>query len=478
MVTVDNVVIVLIVSFIWLVIVFKLKMGYLQAVAIANEKQSELALKLASLETVESRFVALGEAFECLKAQEVDFRILQEVNQKVTEELDSAKLLNSELEASRNGLELQAVELKSILKHTQENHLEKVKILSDAKENMSGAFKLMAQEIFSEQTKEMTTVSQEKIGHLLKPLQERIKCFEDQVKENNESSISRSAAMTQELKRLQELNQRVSTEATNLTKALKGESKTQGCWGEMILERILESAGLTKNIEFTVQESFLDEASARKQPDAIIKLPEDKQIVVDSKVSIKAYEQYCNVNDSEQEAILAKAHCAAIQKHVKELSNKNYQALKEINCVDMVLMFIPIEPALGLALQENPSLFEEAMRKNVILVTPSTLLATMRTVAYIWRHENQNKNALKIADEGGKFYDKLVGFVEDMEKLGRQLGTASTTYQASMNKLSEGSGNLVRRAENIRKLGVTTKKPISKKVVDQSELNDPTFLEG
>jgi len=375
-------------------------------------------------------------------------------------------------------LKMQVVELKSKLVNTAENYAEKERVLLDAKANMSDAFQVLSQNILSKQAKELSTVSQEEIGHLLKPLQERIKGFEEQVKQNNSSSIERTAAMTQELRRLQELNQKVSTEATNLTKALKGESKTQGCWGEMILERILESAGLTKNIEFTVQESFLDEESARKQPDAIIKLPENKQIIVDSKVSIKAYEEYCSVNDSEKEALLAKAHCAAIQKHVKELSQKNYQALKGINCVDMVLMFIPIEPALGLALQENPSLFDEAMRKNVILVTPSTLLATMRTVAYIWRHEKQNKNALKIAEEGGKFYDKLASFVEDMEKLGTQLGTASKTYATSMNKLSEGNGNLVRRAENIRKLGVSTKKPISKTVVARSELNDLKVEEG
>ena len=465
-------------SFVWFALFYKLKMGYIHALALETEKQVDQLQKLAVLESIASRFSALEVAYYSSKENETNLQVSLEVSKRTCSELTSIKALNVTLEEKRSWLEQEMVKLKATLTNTEKNHLEKIEMLSDAKSNLSEAFQLMAQKIFTEQTKEMTTVSQEKIGHLLKPLQDRLKGFEERVKENTESSISRSAAMTQELKRLQELNQKVSTEATNLTKALKGESKTQGCWGEMILERILESAGLVKNIEFTVQESFLDESAARKQPDAIIKLPEDKQIIVDSKVSIRAYEAYCNVNDSEKEASLSKAHCSAIQNHVKELSNKNYQALDGINCVDMVLMFIPIEPALGLALQECPTLFEDAMRKNVILVTPSTLLATMRTVAYIWRHEKQNKNALKIAEEGGKFYDKLAGFVKDMETLGAQLATASKTYDASMNKLSQGTGNLVKRAENIRKLGVPTKKPISKKIVDRSELPDLKILEG
>ncbi|MCK5834216.1 MAG: DNA recombination protein RmuC [Lentisphaeria bacterium] len=462
-------------SFLWLLFIFKLKMNHTRVLSVENDKQASLSQRLAISETVSSRFVELESDYKRLKDDEVNFLISNETNKSITAELGSVKTLNMDLSSEVNDLQLELVELKSTLKNTLENHAEKVKILAEAKENMSEAFELMAKKIFTEQTKEMSEVSKEKIGDLLKPLQDKLEGFEKQVKDNTESSITRAATMTQELKRLQELNQQVSTEATNLTKALKGESKTQGCWGEMILERILESAGLTKNIEFTVQESFSDESAARKQPDAIIKLPEDKQIIVDSKVSIRAYEQYCNVNDSGKEAQLSKAHCTAIQNHVKELSNKNYQALEGINCVDMVLMFIPIEPALGLALQECPSLFEDAMRKNVILVTPSTLLATMRTVAYIWRHENQNKNALKIAEEGGKFYDKLVGFVEDMDKLGNQLDTTAKTYKASMNKLSQGTGNLVKRAEDIRKLGVMSNKRLNKKIVDQSNLS---VLEG
>jgi DNA recombination protein RmuC len=455
-------------SLTWGLVLLKVKLVHSNAMGEALQKQMELSLRLEVLEGIDGKFAEMTVERDSLNKLNIDLRLSLEAQKGDLAELVKVRELNQGLEERCSRLQVEVAQLNTTLSSEQANHEEKIKILTEAKENLSESFQLIAKKIFSEQTKEWSSVSQEKIGHLLKPLQERLKGFETQVKQNHESSITRNAAMIQELKRLQELNQQVSLEATNLTKALKGESKTQGCWGEMILERILESAGLEKGIEYTVQESFLDESSARKQPDAIIKLPENKQIVVDSKVSIKAYEQYCQVNDPEDGAKLARAHCASIQKHIKELSSKNYQSLKEINCVDMVLMFIPIEPALGLALQECPTLFDDAMRKNIVLVTPSTLLATMRTVAYIWRHEKQNKNALKIAEEGGKFYDKLVGFVEDMEKLGSQLGTASKTYTSSMNKLLHGKGNLVRRAESIRELGVVTNKRLSKKVLDQS----------
>jgi DNA recombination protein RmuC len=275
-------------------------------------------------------------------------------------------------------------------------------------------------------------------------------------------------ALRTEVKKLSELNTQITKEAENLAKAIKGDTKTQGNWGEFILERILEKSGLTKDREYRVQASFVTEEGKRYQPDVIVKLPDDKHIIIDAKVSLVSYEQFFNAEQASERALALKKHILSIRKHIKELSEKNYHSEYGLKGLDFVLMFIPIEPAFSLAVQHDLDIFNEAYEKNIVLVSPTTLIATLRSIANIWKHEYQNHNALEIAQQGGALYDKFVGFVEDLKHLGRQMDVAQKAYQEAMKKLYEGKGNLVRRAHNIKALGARTSKALDQNLVDRA----------
>jgi DNA recombination protein RmuC len=268
---------------------------------------------------------------------------------------------------------------------------------------------------------------------------------------------------------LKELNQQMSKDAINLTKALKGETKTQGNWGEFILESVLEKSGLTKGREYVVQESHNDEDGRRFQPDVIIRLPEGKSIVIDSKVSLVGYEKMVSAEDEAQQLIAGKEHLASLRAHIKGLSEKNYQQLHSLKSLDFVLLFVPIEPAFAAAVQLDQALFNEAFDKNIVVVSPTTLLATLRTIASIWRQEYQNQNAQEIADQGGKLYDKFVAFTEDLIKLGNQMDTAKKTYEESMKKLTDGSGNLITRVEKLKKLGARSSKVLPTALLNRAD---------
>lgn len=355
-------------------------------------------------------------------------------------------------------------ELMTLLEQERGQNAEKLALLAEARESMAGQFKALAGDILEEKAKRFTEQNQQNLGHLLGPLQQRLQDFGKLVQDSYEKDSQGRLSLEAELKRLQELNSRLGDDAIALTKALTGaSSKAQGSWGEMVLERVLETSGLQKDREYRVQVSDVvagEDGNRRYQPDVVIDLPEGKQLVVDSKVSLNAYVRYTAAEDEAERATEMKAHVAAIRNHIRTLSEKRYQDLYRLNTLDFVFMFIPVEPAYLLAVQQDMSLFNEAFERRIMIVGPSTLLATLRTVASIWRYEYQNQNAQEIARQGGAMYDKFVGFAANLEKLGKQLDVARDSFGDAMKQLSGGRGNLVASAERLRKLGVRNNKQL------------------
>jgi len=321
-------------------------------------------------------------------------------------------------------------------------------------------FENIATKILKQNTLDFSVANQKNITELLSPLKEKIQIFEKKVEDTYEKGLKDQTDLKAELKKLHDLNLKISDEANNLTKALKGDVKKQGNWGEMILERILERSGLSEGREYMKQESVLSENGQRFQPDVVIHLPDQKHIVVDSKVSLVAYERLVNSDGEQQRAAFVKEHLMSVRSHIKILSEKHYQHSQGFNSPDFVLLFIPIESSFSVAVQEDQDLFSYAWDNKVVIVSPSTLLATLRTIASIWQQENQNRNALEIARQSGALYDKFVSFIADMESIGKGLESTRKIYDQASNKLYSGSGNLVKRAETIRKLGAKTTKEL------------------
>ena len=341
--------------------------------------------------------------------------------------------------------------------------------VSELNERFANEFKNLANQIFEEKSKKFTDQNKTNLQDILSPLKERIGEFQKKVEDSNKEGAERNASLIQQIKHLSELNKQITKEAENLTNALKGDAKTQGNWGEVVLERILEKSGLEKGREYETQVSEVGEDGRRYQPDVVVKLPDHKHIIIDSKVSLVSYERSTTADNDETRFKELKLHIQSIRNHVKGLSEKNYQNLYGLDGLDFVLLFIPIEPAFTLAVQQDPELFNEAYAKNIVIVSPTTLIATLRTISSIWKQEYQNKNAMEIARQGGALYDKFVAFTEDLKKVGTQLKTTQTTYEASMKKLYEGTGNLVKRAEDIKKLGAKTSKQIDSRLLDRSD---------
>ena len=353
--------------------------------------------------------------------------------------------------------------------HLQEKLKEQRDAVSVVQEKLTLQFKNLANDLLEEKSKKFTDQNKVQLEGLLKPLGERIQAFEKQVVQTNKESLERNVALRTEVRKLNELNTQITKEAENLAKAIKGDTKSQGNWGEFILESILEKSGLVKDREYEIQASFVTEDGKRYQPDVVVKLPEGKHVIIDAKVSLVNYEQAFNATQAEAREIALKKHIQSLRRHIRELSDKNYQGQYGLKSLDFVLLFVPIEPAFSLAIQHDPALFQEAYERNIVLVSPTTLIATLRTIANIWKHEYQNKNALAIAQQGGALYDKFVGFVEDIKHLGRQLDTTQKTYLEATKKLYEGKGNLVRRAQHIKSLGARTSKILDTDLVDRAE---------
>ena len=343
------------------------------------------------------------------------------------------------------------------------------KQLEQHEEKLKTEFENLANKILKQNTAEFAEANQKKLTDILNPLKEKITKFENKVEETYIKGTRERSALVEQIKNLTDLNKQMSEDATNLTKALKGESKTQGEWGEIRLELILEKAGLVQNIHYSKQNTFKDEAGRDKRPDFIINLPDNKHLVIDSKMSLKAYEQYFNCSDDDEKEIHLKKHLESIREHIKDLSSKNYQNLYQINTPDYVLMYIPIEPAFTLAIQSDIELMLWALeKKNVVMVTTSTLLATLSTVSSIWKQEDQKKHVQEIARQSGALYDKFKNFVDDLLDVGKRMNSAKTAYDDAMNKLSTGSGNLIKRAENIKKLGAKTTKSLPQPLLDKA----------
>ncbi|BBF85409.1 DNA recombination protein RmuC [Aquitalea magnusonii] len=349
-------------------------------------------------------------------------------------------------------------ELQTQLQMERQQSAEKLALLSEAREALGNQFKALASDILEEKSRRFTEQNQQNIGAMLGPLHERIQGFGKLVQDTYDKDSKERLTLEQELRRLQEMNTRLNQDAIALTQALTGASnKTQGGWGEMVLEKVLETSGLSRDREYRVQVSDVletEDGLKRYQPDVVIYLPEGKQLVVDSKVSLNAYVRHVGASDDASREQALKAHVAAIRQHIRSLSEKRYQDLYSLNTVDFVFMFIPVEPAYLLAVQHDMSLFNEAFERRIMIVGPSTLLATLRTVASIWRYEYQNQNAQEIARQSGAMYDKLAGFVGNMEKLGKQLDGARDVFGDAMRQLSTGRGNLLSSAERLRKMGI------------------------
>ena len=361
-----------------------------------------------------------------------------------------------------------AIRLEAALDSERKQGLGRIESLNEAKEALTNQFKNLANEILEDKSKRFTEQNVANLDALLKPLQTKLSEFKEQVNTSYGNEARERFALKSEIERLANLNLRMSDETRSLTQALKGDSKVQGNWGELVLESILESSGLRKGEEYLVQDSHTQTDGSRLQPDVVVKLPEGRSLVVDSKVSITAYSRHAETSDpvvAEQELA---AHIQSLRQHIQGLSSKNYSSLYGIGSVDFVLMFVPIEPAFLLALKTAPNLYQEALAKNIVLVCPSTLMATLRTVAHLWRQDSQNRNALEIAKQCGTLYDKFVGFVDDLEKLGQRLDQAQTSYHDAFNKLKSGKGNLIRTAEKVRELGVKPSKNLSTPLIESS----------
>jgi DNA recombination protein RmuC len=387
---------------------------------------------------------------------------------RIEQEAQTQATLAASLRGERDQALQTAIRLEAELDSERKQGLGRIESLNEAKEALTNQFKNLANEILEDKSKRFTEQNAASLDALLKPLQTKLTEFKEQVSTSYGNEARERFALKSEIERLANLNLRMSDETRSLTQALKGDSKVQGNWGELVLESILESSVLRKGEEYVVQDSHTQSDGSRLQPDVVIKLPEGRSLVVDSKVSITAYARHTETTDpivAEQELA---GHIQSLRQHIQGLSGKNYSSLYGVGSVDFVLMFVPIEPAFLLALKTAPNLYQEALAKNIVLVCPSTLMATLRTVAHLWRQDQQNRNALEIAKQCGNLYDKFVGFVEDLEKLGQRLDQAQTSYHDAFNKLKSGKGNLIRTAEKVRELGVKPSKNLSTPLIESS----------
>lgn len=408
----------------------------------------------------------LGRNFAKLKLEK-EHAALKERNSFLNESLNDATedLKNTQLE--KEALIASKTRLATELKNSENEMLKNKEELNKIQEKFSKEFENLANKILEEKSTKFTEQNKLNITSILNPLKEKIEGFEKKVSESQKESVGMHSALKEQLNNLKDLNLQMSKEAINLTKALKGDNKAQGDWGETQLEILLEKANLAKDIHFTTQGGFRDEDGRLKKPDFIINLPDKRHLIVDSKVSLTNYEAYFNTEDEEQKKLHLKKHIESIRKHIKELSEKKYESLYEINAPDYVLMFVPIEPAYLLALNNNNQLYLEALDKNVVLVSTSTLLATLSTVSSMWRQENQKNNVLEIANQAGRLYDQFVNLTNDLIKVGTQLKTVQGTYDTSMKKLT-GKGNLVKKVEKIKDLGAKTSKIINKNLLNRA----------
>ena len=398
-----------------------------------------------------------------------DKRVLEDRLLNLNEQAQNSLTAFKEKEAMIHDLNWQlsqkATENKNLVEKLQEKSAE----IEKNEEKLRTIFKNLANEILEEKTKKFTDLNKTNLEEILSPLRVKIKEFETKVEETYVKESNQRFSLEKEIKNLAELNQQISLDAKNLTVALKSDTKKQGNWGELVLERVLESSGLVKGSEYIREFSTRTEQGDVYRPDVIVNLPDNKHIIIDSKVSLIAYNDYVNAESQEEREKALKLHLTSIKNHVKLLSDKTYQNLEAFDTPDYVLLFLPIESSFSLAIQTDIEIFNYAWERNVIIVSPTTLLATLKTVASIWKHEKQTQNAIEIARQGGLLYDKFVSFLNDLEKIGSQLEMTKRTYDEAHKKLSSGGGNIIGKVEKLRELGAKTSKDIPKNMIDLVE---------
>jgi len=413
----------------------------------AKNGERELQLK--------SEIARLDERAQQIPRLEAQLQEQDQENQLLQQQLATLKTSNAQLSTKMEG--------------EQQHHQKQLEDLEAARKKMVEEFENIANRVIDEKGKRFDETNRKGMDEILKPVREQLKDFRSRVDEIHHNDVKERAGLKEHLVQLQQLNQEMNREAKNLTRALKGDKKAQGNWGELVLERVLEQSGLRKGIEYETQGSYRDSENRLLRPDVVVHLPEGKDIVVDSKVSLVDYNRYVEAEDeAEQEKALAEL-VKSVRNHITGLSSKDYSDLKGVRSLDFVLMFMPIETAFVAAFQSDEKLFSDAFEKKIIVVTPTTLLATLRTIENIWRYERQNQNAIKIADKASAVYDKLRGFIEDFEKIGNQLTTVQGSYDSAMHKLTSGRGNLIKQAGDFVELGVKVKKELPKSITESSE---------
>lgn len=415
---------------------------------------------------LEEKLLSMTAQFHNLKEQQADTKIIFE------KQLQQVHFEKETIRNEKDALNIQLTKKEVDFENLWERNKEQKEEVEKLQEKFTKEFENLANKILDEKSNKFTEQNKENMKNILSPLQDKIHLFEKKVEDTHKESIDYHAALRQQILGLKEMNLQMSKETLNLTKALKGDTKMQGNWGELVLERVLEKSGLEKDREYYVQQSHTNEDGNRVFPDVVINLPDGKKMIVDSKVSLIAYEKYINEEDDLLRNGFLKEHVNSIKRHVEQLGDKNYHDLYQIESPDFVLLFIPMEPAFAMALNEDTSLYNRAFEKNIVIVTPSTLLATLRTIDSMWANQKQQENAFEIARQAGALYDKFEGFVSDLIKIGKKIDESKTEYQGAMNKLVEGKGNLITSVEKLRKMGAKAKKALPENILKRAEIDE------
>ncbi|MBN2864506.1 MAG: DNA recombination protein RmuC [Thiotrichales bacterium] len=458
-------------AFGWLaaiVIFFK----YQSKQGLLHSRQIELATQaeqLRSLEVISVQNQQLENQLNVLRPLQ---GTVAELNKQLTQlqgqfETKEAELRSLNKESSQ--LRETNAELNKTLEHERAHTQEKIQLLEDAKHQLANEFKVLANQIFESKQTQLTEYNKQSVEAAIKPMNAALESFKQRVETVHKEDLEGRASLGEQLKQLQVLNSKMSTEAQNLTQALKGDSKTQGNWGELILERLLERSGLREGVEFDREKSFVSDEGKRLRPDVVINLPDKKHIVVDSKVSLSNYEQALNSETAALREMALKLHLKSLKNHIDTLASKRYEHLDRLNAPDFILMFLPVEGAYLMAIEADPSIFETAFEKNVAVVTPTTLFTTLKTIEQLWRYERQSENTVKLIKRAAEVHDKFVGFVETFEKVGTQFDTAHKSYQKARNQMMQGSGNLIRQAEMLKDLAGKTKKDMPEHLLEEAE---------
>ncbi|NRS89347.1 DNA recombination protein RmuC [Flavobacterium sp. 7E] len=416
--------------------------------------------------SLEEKLLALNTQIHQLKEQ-INFEKVAFEKKIETANIDKETIRNE-----KDSFAIQLSKKEADFENLWERNKEQRDEVDKLQQKFTKEFENLANKILEEKSNKFTEQNKENMKNILSPLQDKIQLFEKKVEDTHKESIDYHAALRQQIIGLREMNIQMSKETINLTKALKGDSKMQGNWGELVLERVLEKSGLEKGREYEVQQAFTTAEGNRVFPDVVINLPDGKKMIVDSKVSLTAYEKFSNEEDDDLKATYLKEHVLSIKRHVEQLGNKNYHDLYQIESPDFVLLFIPIEPAFALALSQDVTIYNSAFEKNIVIVTPATLLATLRTIDSMWTNQKQQENAYEIARQAGALYDKFEGFIADLIRLGKKIDESKTEYNGAMNKLVEGKGNLITSVEKLKKMGAKAKKALPEKVIQRAEQNE------